>query len=47
MPSLVHDGKVIIDSAVIIEYLNEVFPEPPMLVPDDLVARERIANELD
>src|SRR6202049_4293365 len=39
VPSLIHDGKVIIDSAVIIEYLNEVFPEPPMLVPDDPVAR--------
>ncbi|HWS64102.1 MAG TPA: glutathione S-transferase family protein [Steroidobacteraceae bacterium] len=39
VPSLVHDGKVIIDSAVIIEYLSEVFPEPPRLVPHDPVAR--------
>jgi glutathione S-transferase len=39
VPSLVHDGKAIIDSAVIIEYLNEVFPQPPRLVPDDPVAR--------
>jgi glutathione S-transferase len=39
VPSLVHDGRVIIDSAVIIEYLNEVFPEPTPLVPHDPVAR--------
>src|ERR1700730_13189067 len=38
VPSLIHDGKVIIDSAVIIEYLNEVFPEPPRLGPHDSVA---------
>src|SRR6202048_1403145 len=39
VPSLVHDNRVIIDSAVIIEYLSEVFPEPSMLVPEDAVAR--------
>src|SRR5258708_36325681 len=39
VPSLVHDGKVIIDSAVIIEYLDEGFPEPPMPAPDDPVGR--------
>jgi glutathione S-transferase len=39
VPSLVHDGRVIIDSAVIIEYLNEVFPQPTPLVPHDAVAR--------
>ena len=39
VPSLVHDGHAIIDSAVIIEYLNEVFPEPTGLAPDDPVAR--------
>jgi glutathione S-transferase len=33
VPSLVHDGRVIIDSVVIIEYLNEVFPEPSPLAP--------------
>ena len=37
VPSLVHDGGVVIDSAVIIEYLNEVFPEPTPLVPQDPV----------
>lgn len=39
VPSLVHNGRVIIDSAVIIEYLDEVFPEPAVLVPHDPVAR--------
>jgi glutathione S-transferase len=39
VPSLVHDGKAIIDSAVIIEYLSEVFPQPTALVPQDAVAR--------
>ena len=27
VPTLVHDGKVIIDSSVILEYLDEVFPQ--------------------
>jgi glutathione S-transferase len=39
VPSLVHDGRVIVDSAVIIEYLNEVFPVPAPLVPHDAAAR--------
>jgi glutathione S-transferase len=39
VPSLVHDGRAINDSAVIIEYLNEVFPEPTPLVPRDPVDR--------
>lgn len=28
VPTLVHDGTVVIDSSVILEYLDEVFPEP-------------------
>jgi glutathione S-transferase len=39
VPSLVHDGRIVIDSAVIIEYVNEVFPEPTPLVPQDPVDR--------
>jgi len=30
VPTLVHDGEVIIDSSVIIEYLDELFPEIPL-----------------
>lgn len=30
VPTLVHDDEVIIDSSVIIEYLDELFPQPPL-----------------
>lgn len=30
VPTLVHDDAVVIDSSVIMEYLDEVFPEPAM-----------------
>jgi glutathione S-transferase len=30
VPTLVHDGKVIVESTVIAEYIDEVFPEPPL-----------------
>ncbi len=33
VPTLLHDGQPVVDSAVIVEYLNDVFPEPP-LAPD-------------
>ena len=39
VPTLVHDGHVIIDSSVIMEYLDEVFAQAPRLVPEDPVAR--------
>lgn len=41
VPTLVHDGNTIIDSSVIVEYLDEVFPEPP-LSGRDAVARARV-----
>jgi len=34
VPTLVHDGAVIIDSSVICEYLDETFPTPSMSMPD-------------
>ena len=34
VPTLVHDGRVIIESLYIIQYLDEVFPKPP-LSPSD------------
>ena len=38
VPTLIHDGKVIIESTVIIEYLDEMFPASP-LMPADPYAR--------
>jgi glutathione S-transferase len=38
VPTLVHDGRVVIESAVIAEYLDEAFPDPP-LKPRDLIRR--------
>src|SRR5262252_3853684 len=33
VPTLVHDGAVVIDSSVIIEYLDEVFPQAESFTP--------------
>ena len=41
VPSLVHDGVAIIESSVINEYLDEVFPDAP-LRPRDPVERARM-----
>jgi glutathione S-transferase len=34
VPTFVHDGTVLIESSAILEYLDEVFPEPPLLPPN-------------
>ena len=31
VPTLVHDGRVVIESTLIIEYLDEAFPVPPLM----------------
>ena len=36
VPTLVHDGKVVIESTVIAEYLDEVFPAPSLKPADPL-----------
>jgi len=41
VPTLVHDGKVIINSACINEYIEDAFPDPP-LRPADLLDRARM-----
>lgn len=40
IPALVHDGHAITQSLAIIEYLNEIVPEPPLL-PKDAYGRAR------
>ena len=43
VPALVHDGAVITESTVINEYLDQVFPEPPLRPIDALAcARMRV-----
>ena len=39
VPTLVHDDVVVIDSSVIMEYVEEVFPDGSAFVPDDPAAR--------
>ena len=41
VPTLVHDGAIITETTVINEYLEDVFPDPP-LRPADPVARARM-----
>ena len=41
VPTLVHDGRPVIESAIICEYLDEVFPDPS-LSPRDPVDRARM-----
>ena len=43
VPTLVHDGDVILESTVICEYLDEIFPEPALKSGD---ARERAEMRL-
>lgn len=41
VPTLIHDDQVFIESSVIMQYLDEICPEPP-LQPPDPVARARM-----
>src|SRR6267378_4022373 len=42
VPTLDHDGNIVIDSSVIIEYLDEIAPEPASFSPPVPVARARM-----
>jgi glutathione S-transferase len=41
VPTLLHDGIPIIESTLICEYIDETFPDPP-LMPEDAAARTRM-----
>jgi glutathione S-transferase len=41
IPTIVDDGMVIYESTAIIEYLNDEYPEPPLL-PEDSYGRARV-----
>ena len=42
VPTLDHDGNIVIDSSVIIEYLDEIAPEPMSFTPRAAVERARM-----
>jgi glutathione S-transferase len=47
VPTLVHDGKPIIESTLICEYLDDAFPEPPLKPADPwLRARMRLWSKM-
>lgn len=41
VPTIIHDGRVVYESAVVDEYLDDVFPDPP-LKPSDPYERARM-----
>lgn len=40
VPTLVHDGRTVLESSIICQYLDERFPDPPLL-PQDAYGRAR------
>ena len=47
VPTLVHDGKPIIESSLILYYLDDAFPEPPLMPHEpQLRHRVRLYNKL-
>src|SRR6476469_10084331 len=44
VPTLDHDGNIVIDSSVIIEYLDEVAPEPARFTPHEPLARGKMRS---
>ena len=46
VPTLDHDGAIVVDSSVIIEYLDEIAPEPVSLTPQAAVARAKMRTLL-
>lgn len=49
VPTIIHDGKIIYESAVIDEYLDDVFPDPPLRSSDpyERAVMRRWVKQLD
>src|SRR6476659_628930 len=46
VPTLVHDGEPITESSLILYYIDDTFPEPP-LMPKEPRARHRVLRAID
>jgi glutathione S-transferase len=47
VPTLVHDGRVIVESSLILYYLDEAFPDPPLMPQaPEMRHRVRLYNKL-
>lgn len=47
VPTLVHDGRPIVESSLILYYIDDVFPEPPLMPKSpQLLFRVRMYNKL-
>jgi ganglioside-induced differentiation-associated protein 1 len=48
VPTLVHDGRPVIESTLICEYIDQTFPQPPQLIPADpwLQSRMRLWSKM-
>ncbi|MGI9381097.1 MAG: glutathione S-transferase family protein [Methyloligellaceae bacterium] len=44
VPTLIHDDKIVTDSAVIMQYLDELFSKPRRLVPQDPLKRAHMRS---
>ena len=44
VPTLVHDGTPVIESTLICEYIDDTFPDPP-LMPKDAASRARMSED--
>jgi glutathione S-transferase len=44
VPTLDHDGEIVVDSSVIIEYLDEIAPQPQDFTPHDPVLRAKMRS---
>jgi glutathione S-transferase len=47
VPTLIHDGRAIVESSLILYYIDDVFPEPPLMPKEPLLRfKVRVYNKL-